>query len=384
MRRAEDPRLFYRVSGQKYEPYRYIGADEVAVSQGVSIVHAGQKLDLDVVLALKPRDPHRSPNDVAAYTAGVDGLSGFDVGWVDAHGEAVAAATTVADELDVQSIPEVGFLAFQDPLNDYYGRPPLLPALLDHVLIRSIGRYNRAFFDNNTVPPLAIVTQGEGVGDEGMKVIQDTLARRGAGASAAHKTLLLEVGQDVDVQIHKLESERQHEGHFLELQGKSGRRVFAVLRVPYSYVNQDAASSEGVLKEAVRIFMAGVVQPLREWLAAFWNRVLREHMGITDWKIAWRPVEAEDLATRVQMWERLLLRGVISINEVRRELGLRAQSGADDLFLTIQGTGVVLIDLLRQIGQRTVTNEPKGDLLPGGGAKTPARGASPVLTPGGS
>lgn len=373
MRRGEDPNIFYRVDGLKVVPFRRLGAQEVGVSQKVTVTAGDTKVEVQQVLELRARDGQKKNND-PTYADGVRLQE-----WEDLKDLKLA----VGEDFNISSLPEVGFLKSRDPLNDYYGRPDVLPAFLSSVVSRSILRYNAAFFNNNAIPPMAIVVTGGELGDEGTQEIRKTLARRGTGMDSAHKLLILElIDPDVSVKFEKLNSENQNEGAFIELQEKEARRIFAVFRVPYSYVNQDSASAEGTLKEAVRIFKASVVQPLQQWLAAFWNRVLREHMGITDWEIEWEPVESEDLASRVQAFVNLLLRGVLSINDVRSELGKKPVEGGDDNFITIQGTGVVLINMLRQLGQRAVEGKPAGDLMPSGGVQTPARGAGPVLTPG--
>lgn len=373
---GENMDVFYQLRGRKYKPFRRLGAPEVAIVQQLKASKDGEDLTVDIVLDLRDKI---EPTELRIPRPDeyLEAWSGKPLSFIETDEDKVKKET---EKPTARSLHEMVQIKFRDPENSYYGRPRFLGAVADHLLVQKTTDWNIDFFDNNTIPPIAVIVKGAELQDDALQYVVQNLARH-AGRENAHKTLVIEVEEGTDVEFEKLNSERLDEGSFIKLRDQSGDRIFAVLRVPVSRCYPAKATSAQSLQEANRIFLSGVVAPLQRWLAAIFNRLFREHMGITDWVIGFNTMEAEDLASRATIWTQLLTKGVLSINEVRRELGIRSIPGGDENYVTIPGTGTVVISLLPEFARRALEGKSRSDIQPSGGAQTPQKGPMPMLKP---
>ena len=144
-----------------------------------------------------------------------------------------------------------------------------------------------------------------------------------------------------------------------------------------------SSKANAAIDESNRIYLESVIRPLRRWLEEILNRVFEDHLGITDWKISFAEQKPESKKAQAEISETFLTKGVININEVRSELGLKPVEGGDENFINIPGTGTVMISLLKEFTERALDNKTRNDIQPSGGAKTPETGPMPLLNPSG-
>ena len=122
-------------------------------------------------------------------------------------------------------------------------------------------------------------------------------------------------------------------------------------------------------------FISQVVRPRQRYIEARFNYIFREEFGVTDWVLDLNVPDIVGEARRAEIFDVLLRRGVITVNEVRYYFGLPPVDGGDTPFVLVPGAGVVPIEKIKEIVDAIGKGYTPGDTTATSGMKTPPTGA---------
>lgn len=203
-----------------------------------------------------------------------------------------------------------------NPLDPFYGMPPLAAARDQSDLIMNADRYNRAFFENNAEPG-GILTSDGAIDETSFKRIATSWKKMHQGVRKAYKTAILDGGlkwQDV--------TKSHRDMQFVDLKKMSREDVLGVYRIPaamagiYTDAKYDNADMQRrtFWQDTMQAWMdlvigeinAGLVQPYDDTVYAMFD-------------LSSVPELQEDKKQKAEEDEILTRAGIKKINEVRAE-----------------------------------------------------------------
>lgn len=301
-----------------------------------------------------PADALRAANDLDAF-----------LGQAQAGSEAVFSAN------------ELLMFRKGTPLDTSYGEPDLIPALYDTVGGQLAAIFNMDFFENNTVPRMAIVARGGTLSAEVIQRVEDWINTRNL-ASVANQVLLIDL-PDANTQLsfEKLGATQLADASFESYRRLVDEHIRVAHRTPAGMVS--LAGDE----VADFRFISQVIRPRQREVEARFNYLFREEFGVSEWVLDLNVPDIVGEARRAEIFDILLRRGVITINEVRYYFGLPPVDGGNNPFILVPGAGAVPIEAVAQIVQAIKSGAYKpGDVTATTGQKTPPTGAPVFGDPG--
>jgi HK97 family phage portal protein len=154
------------------------------------------------------------------------------------------------------------------------------------------------------------------------------LATQVAGIDNAHRNLMLEG----DVEYQTLSSEFK-DTESLKVRKFLRDEIIAVFGVPPSKISviESGNIGGGTGKSQDKTFMEETIYPLQNKISAKINhQLIKTLFGIEDWKFQFVREDEEDMLQKAKVHDYYLRDGVLSVNEVRAELGYESIEGADD------------------------------------------------------
>lgn len=94
------------------------------------------------------------------------------------------------------------------------------------------------------------------------------------------------------------------------------------------------------------IYKDRIVSPSQKKWGHWLNRLFKLGLGVQSVSLKFNPLDIRDMKAEQEMHDGYLERGVETINEVRKAIGLDAITGGDRAFIIIQGQGIQFVDEL--------------------------------------
>ncbi len=178
------------------------------------------------------------------------------------------------------AVPPILHLAQFDPLDDYYGLPPLSAAQVSLDVHNAASAWNKALLDNAARPSGALVYSADGsnMTDEQFQRLKDELEANFQGATNAGRPILLEGGLD-----WKPLSMTPKDMDFLEAKNTAAREIALAFGVPPLLLGLPGDNTLSNYAEANRAFWRTTILPLvgrtmralATWLSPAYGEPLR-------------------------------------------------------------------------------------------------------------
>lgn len=317
------------------------------------------------------------------------GKSSQKVRWINKEGD--EDASVAIDEKFWAN--EIIIQRKYNPENFWYGMSDIVAALDACAGDKAAAEFQEQFFDNNAVPRMAVIFKGGGFDAETEEEIATFFEQDIKGK--AHSTLVIEVpGEDVDdngskipasdIKFEKLATEVT-DASFRQYRKDNCDQIVTVHRVPGSLLpiqstSFSSNSNTGLID--LEVFKSQVIRPIQSEREFLINKyIISESLGIETWEFQFNEIDSLDELRRMQIYRGYIESNVMTLNEVRRELGLPAKKGGDILF-KITPLGLVKIEDIEDLSTGDLSAKP-GTPLSGSdggsndGGRPPVPGADP-------
>jgi PBSX family phage portal protein len=228
-----------------------------------------------------------------------------------------------ADPLTGEPQNEIMHLKKYTPQSSYYGIPDIVAAMAAIVGDKEAREYNIDFFENHAVPRLAIIVEGGQLSDDVLAQIQEYMETeiRGQG----HKTLVLDVpGNDVRIRLEPLTVGVSQDAAFLEYRKANRDEVLMVHRVPPSKITVVEHANLANSKDQDKTFREQVIRPEQRRIEYRLNRMIREQMGIGDWRFRFEEMDLSEAREEAEIARIYSEIGAWTVEEIRGRQGLSA------------------------------------------------------------
>ncbi|MCD6360832.1 MAG: phage portal protein, partial [Armatimonadetes bacterium] len=179
------------------------------------------------------------------------------------------------------------------PQSTYYGVPDVLPAITAIAGDRAAAEYNVDFFEHNAVPRMAIIVEGGNLTKELLRQVRQFMETEIKGH--AHKTLILDVpGNGARVRLEKLGDARSDDAGFLGYRKANRDEILMVHRVPPSKITIVENANLANSKDQDKTFREQVIRPEQRRIEYQINRMIRDEMGIGDWRFEFREMDLSE------------------------------------------------------------------------------------------
>jgi len=253
------------------------------------------------------------------------------------------------EEIDLfkESATELLFVTQSHPATDTYGIPEVIPALASINGNISIDDYLTQFFENNAIPQYMIIIEGtDEVDDEVVKSVTKFFKDNIKGSN--HATLIFPVPEGVKVTVKALSAE-QREGSFQKTRENNRDDILVAHGMTPAQVGiidtANLGSGSGLSQaENYKNRVLGPRQRMYE------NRLINkligeEGQGLLAVVLKYNTLDITDYKILREVHETYLSKGVLSINEVRRDLGKEDIEGGDLPFIILSNEIVLVKDI---------------------------------------
>jgi len=370
MRIAKNVPGFVQVKGSRKQWFVKYGVEDARAIRLVRRDTADFQLDGKAVM---PRLPVFIPAEdgEGAFIAKADIRDGY---WYGSIFDWMKKAQKDGDEIQVP-VHEMMHFAIRSPRDTVYGEPPIISAIEDYLGAQNARLFMLSYFDNATVPRLAIFIKGEGGLNRKVLSTIDEWIKTQNKLDALNQVLVLEIGEETDIQIERLSSEHLSDsGGYLQFREDADRGVLRAYRVPPPVVFNTRDLNRATSQEMDRRFLEYVVRPEQRVIEQRFNYIFEREFGTRDWVLDLEVPDLLDLQEKRELWDMLLSRGAASINEIRAELHMPRLPGGDEPILYIAGQGYTPLSAFVSPQKVKETIESSRKQMVSGNMKTPPRG----------
>jgi PBSX family phage portal protein len=234
-----------------------------------------------------------------------------------------AAALAEADSTDGPATELIHF-AIHSPRSPY-GVPRWVGTLLAVLGSRQMEEVNYLYFENKSVPPLALLISGGKLSEPSIPRIERFIEENLKGKDNFHKVLILEAegpggsGEQAraKIELKPLTDAQQHDALFQLYDERNIDKVGAAFRVPRLLRGESRDFNRAVADAQLRFAEDQVFQPERDEFDYLMNRRLFADMGIRFWRFRSQTPVTRDPERLTQMVEKLVRVGVLTPEEGR-------------------------------------------------------------------
>lgn len=215
------------------------------------------------------------------------------------------------------------------PINSFkspYGIPRWIGAMLAVLGTSAAEEVNFLYFDNKTVPPMALLVSGAHLKPGAVERIESYIENSFKGRTNFHKILVLEAdpgpmmnghSANVRITLQPLTSAQQRDGLFLKYIEQNRDFIGQAFRLPRILRGDIRDFNRATGEAALRFAEQQVFQPEREEFDDFINKLIFVDMGFHTWKFASNSPIASDPQTLATIVQGLVISGIITIAEAR-------------------------------------------------------------------
>jgi PBSX family phage portal protein len=226
-----------------------------------------------------------------------------------------------ATDDDGMPLSEMIHLAKYNPASSYYGLPDSVPAIGSTMGDLMARDFNINFFDNNASPQYCLMISGGMLTPKDKEDLQDYFSNLKGNP---HKTMILQLPKDVTGDLKPI-STSPKEASFAEFR-KMNRDLMVVAHgVPPHLLGiiESGNLGGGTGESQLANFKSLVISPRQRFLAERITRILiRKGFGINDVRFEFNEMDAEDELKNAQVNKLLIDSGVVTADEIRRDMGL--------------------------------------------------------------
>ncbi len=287
---------------------------------------------------------------------------------------------------DIESLLEVGpndgpatelvHFAIHSPRSPY-GVPRWVGTLLAVLGSRQMEEVNYLYFENKSVPPLALLVSGGRLSDASVPRIERFIEENLKGKTNFHKMLILEAeggsgGSDTTrakIELKPLTDAQQQDALFQVYDERNIDKVGASFRLPRLLRGETRDFNRSVADAQLRFAEDQVFQPERDEFDYLMNRRLLADMGIRFWRFRSQTPVTRDPERMTTMVEKLVRVGVLTPEEGRFLAGdifnREFRKIGDDwtkrpITLTLAGVQTGVSDLRPQTKRSSLLEDARG------------------------
>lgn len=305
----------------------------------------GKYIDDPMDLSSRPKKKFKpyNPEEDGELEIGVDGLT-FNL--VDKNtGEKLKGRVQTNFK---KAANEVLFIPNTHSNTIYYGYSDIVSAIGAIITNVHIRDYLLQFFEHNCIPRHAVIIKGAKVDDKFMELITDYFENKVKGS--AHKTIILALtgfgNKNVEVEFRALTTGNK-EADFLNTRKANDGQIMAAHGIPPAVlgINDSASLGSGKGLSQGDLYKNRVILPLQLFWANKLNKLFKLGLGCKYAKIEFDPMDLRDALTVAQTLNLLMVQGILTINEARRQLGIEGNiTGGDTAFIKTAPTGVLKVE----------------------------------------
>ena len=207
-----------------------------------------------------------------------------------------------------------------------YGMPRYTGALMAVMGTTAAEEVNYLYFDNKSVPPMALLVSGAHVKPGAVKRIEDYIENSLKGRQHFHKMLIIEAeafptpgvhSSNVRMHLMPLTSAQQRDGLFLQYIEQNTDRVGQAFRLPRILRGDIRDFNRATGEAALRFAEHQVFQPERQIFDDVMNLQIFPAMGWKYWKFASNSPIASDPQTMSTIIQGLTVAGILTPAEAR-------------------------------------------------------------------
>ncbi len=231
-----------------------------------------------------------------------------DTGKVYGRGEEGVKALQLAEK-GVRAATEVVHFKIPAP-GTPYGVPRWVGNLYSVLGTNKADEVNYLYFDNKTVPPMALLVSGGSLGKNAVEKIENFIEEELKGAENFHKILIIEAesptGLDGELTNGKLKIElkpltdaQQRDGLFMKYEERSTDRVGMSFRIPRLLRGDVRDFNRATSESALKFTESQVFGPERNEFDHTMNQVVLASLGVRYWSFVSNAVQItnpEDMA----------------------------------------------------------------------------------------
>ena len=219
---------------------------------------------------------------------------------------------------------EIIHFAIHSPRSPY-GVPRWVGTLLSVLGSRQMEEVNFLYFENKSVPPLALLVSGGKLSDASVPRIERFIEENLKGKNNFHKILILEAegggsGGDATrakIELRPLTDAQQQDALFQVYDERNIDKVGSAFRLPKMLRGESKDFNRATAESALRFAEDQVFQPERDEFDFLMNRQLLADMGIRFWRFRSQTPVTRDPERMTQMVEKLVRVGVLIPEEGR-------------------------------------------------------------------
>ena len=203
-----------------------------------------------------------------------------------------------------------------------YGVPRWVGALLAVMGSRQMEEVNYLYFENKSVPPLALLVSGGRLTESAVPRIERFIEENLKGKNAFHRILILEADggsgdSKATIELRPLTSAQQQDALFQDYDERNIDKVGSAFRLPRLLRGDTRDFNRATADAALRFAEDQVFQPERDEFDYQMNRRLLPEMGIRFWRFRSQTPVTRDPERMSVMVEKLVRVGVLTPEEGR-------------------------------------------------------------------
>jgi len=210
-----------------------------------------------------------------------------------------------------------------------YGVPRWVGTLLSVLGSRQMEEVNFLYFENKSVPPLALLVSGGRLSDASVPRIERFIEENLKGKANFHKMLILEAEggagagdqSRAKIELRPLTDAQQHDALFQVYDERNIDKVGSAFRLPKLLRGESKDFNRATAESALRFAEDQVFQPERDEFDFLMNRRLLADMGIRFWRFRSQTPVTRDPERMTEMVEKLVRVGVLTPEEGRSLAG---------------------------------------------------------------
>ncbi len=232
-------------------------------------------------------------------------------------------ASLRAAEPDDGPATELLHFAIHSPRSPY-GVPRWVGTMLSVLGSRQMEEVNYLYFENKSVPPLALLVSGGRLSDASVPRIERFIEENLKGKANFHKILILEAdgsgtgdGGRAKIELRPLTEAQQQDALFQLYDERNIDKVGSSFRLPRLLRGESKDFNRATAESALRFAEDQVFQPERDEFDFLMNRKVLADMGVRFWKFRSQTPVTRDPERMTAMVERLVRVGVLTPEEGR-------------------------------------------------------------------
>jgi PBSX family phage portal protein len=206
-----------------------------------------------------------------------------------------------------------------------YGVPRWVGTLLAVLGSRQMEEVNYLYFENKSVPPLALLVSGGRLSEASVPRIERFIEENLKGKTNFHKVLILEAeagagaadNARAKIELKPLTDAQQQDALFQLYDERNIDKVGAAFRLPRLLRGESKDFNRSVADAQLRFAEDQVFQPERDEFDFLMNRQLLADMGIRFWRFRSQTPMTRDPERMTTMVEKLIRVGVLTPEEGR-------------------------------------------------------------------